>query len=126
MKTLLALLGGITFLMTLLFGILVAIIVVDEHKADFWKQVFPKIKVHDDMAVRSGGQIATGLATLTVNQAGTSSYAGSIGGSGALHRLSPGPAGPGLIRGPGARPRVRPATGRWWAGEVRARGRTAA
>lgn len=32
----------------------------------------------------SGGQIATGLATLTVNQAGTSSYAGSIGGSGAL------------------------------------------
>jgi membrane-bound lytic murein transglycosylase MltF len=37
---------------------LVAIIVVDEHKADFWKQVFPKIKVHDDMAVRSGGQIA--------------------------------------------------------------------
>ena len=37
---------------------LVAIIVVDKHKADFWKQVFPKIKVHDDMAVSTGGEIA--------------------------------------------------------------------
>jgi membrane-bound lytic murein transglycosylase MltF len=37
---------------------LVAIIVVDKHKADFWKQVFPKIKVRDDMAVRTGAQIA--------------------------------------------------------------------
>jgi autotransporter-associated beta strand protein len=32
----------------------------------------------------SGGQIATGLATLTVDQSGSSSYAGSIAGSGAL------------------------------------------
>ena len=37
---------------------LVAIIVVDKHKADFWKKVFPKIKVHDDMALRSGSEIA--------------------------------------------------------------------
>jgi membrane-bound lytic murein transglycosylase MltF len=37
---------------------LVAIIVVDKYKASFWKQVFPKIKVHDDMAVRTGGEIA--------------------------------------------------------------------
>jgi membrane-bound lytic murein transglycosylase MltF len=37
---------------------LVAIIVVDKHKADFWKQGFPKIKVHDDMAVRTGSEIA--------------------------------------------------------------------
>ncbi len=37
---------------------LVAIIVVDKHKASFWKQVFPKIKVHDGMVVRTGGEIA--------------------------------------------------------------------
>ncbi len=37
---------------------LVAIIVVDKHKADFWKQVFPKIKIHDDLAVSTGGEIA--------------------------------------------------------------------
>jgi membrane-bound lytic murein transglycosylase MltF len=36
---------------------LVAVIVVNKHKADFWKQVFPKIKVHDGTAVRSGGEI---------------------------------------------------------------------
>jgi membrane-bound lytic murein transglycosylase MltF len=34
------------------------IIVVDEHKARFWKQVFPDIVVHEDIAVRSGGEIA--------------------------------------------------------------------
>ena len=33
---------------------LVGIIVVDRHKAQFWKQVFPKITVHDDIVVRSG------------------------------------------------------------------------
>lgn len=33
-------------------------IVVDKHKADFWKQVFPGIRVNDDVAVRSGGEIA--------------------------------------------------------------------
>ena len=27
---------------------LVAIVVVDKHKADFWKQVFPKLTVHDE------------------------------------------------------------------------------
>jgi membrane-bound lytic murein transglycosylase MltF len=37
---------------------LVPIIIVDKHKADFWKEVFPKIKVRDDMAVRTGGEIA--------------------------------------------------------------------
>ena len=34
------------------------LIVVDEHKARFWKQVFPDIVMHEDIAVRSGGEIA--------------------------------------------------------------------
>jgi membrane-bound lytic murein transglycosylase MltF len=33
------------------------LIVVDEDKARFWKQVFPDIVVHEDIAVRSGGEI---------------------------------------------------------------------
>ncbi|NJD35736.1 MAG: lytic transglycosylase F [Betaproteobacteria bacterium] len=37
---------------------LMPLIIVDKHKADFWKQVFPKIKVHDGIAVRTGGDIA--------------------------------------------------------------------
>ncbi len=37
---------------------LIPLIVVDKHKADFWKQVFPKITVHDKVVVRSGGEIA--------------------------------------------------------------------
>ena len=37
---------------------LVALVVVDKHIADFWKQVFPKLAVHDDIAVRTGGEIA--------------------------------------------------------------------
>lgn len=37
---------------------LVAIIVVDNHLAKFWKQVFPKLTVHDDITVRTGGEIA--------------------------------------------------------------------
>jgi membrane-bound lytic murein transglycosylase MltF len=37
---------------------LVSILVVDQHIADFWKRVFPKIVVHDTMAVQTGGQIA--------------------------------------------------------------------
>jgi membrane-bound lytic murein transglycosylase MltF len=37
---------------------LVAVIVVDKHKADFWKQIFPKLTVHDDVAVRTGGEVA--------------------------------------------------------------------
>ncbi len=37
---------------------LTPLIIVDKHKADFWKQVFPKITVHADVAVRAGGDIA--------------------------------------------------------------------
>ena len=37
---------------------LIPLIIVDKHKADFWKQVFPKIKVHDQVAVRTGGNVA--------------------------------------------------------------------
>jgi membrane-bound lytic murein transglycosylase MltF len=37
---------------------LVPLIVMDKHKADFWKQVFPKVKVHDRIAIRTGGDIA--------------------------------------------------------------------
>jgi membrane-bound lytic murein transglycosylase MltF len=37
---------------------LVSLIVVDKHKADFWKQVFPAITIHDGIAVRTGGDIA--------------------------------------------------------------------
>jgi len=38
-------------------GVLKAI-VVDSHKAAFWEQVFDKIKVHRDLSVHSGNQIA--------------------------------------------------------------------
>ena len=37
---------------------LIALVIVDKHKADFWKQVFPKITVHDNVVVRSGGDVA--------------------------------------------------------------------
>lgn len=37
---------------------LIPFIIVDKHVADLWRQVFPKIKVHDDIAVRTGGDIA--------------------------------------------------------------------
>ena len=37
---------------------LVPLIIVDKHKADFWKQIFPRIKVHDGIAVRTGGNVA--------------------------------------------------------------------
>ncbi len=37
---------------------LVALIVVDKHKADFWEQIFPQIVVHDDITVRTGGDVA--------------------------------------------------------------------
>jgi membrane-bound lytic murein transglycosylase MltF len=40
---------------------LIPLIVVDKHKADFWVQVFPKIKVHDGVAVRTGGNIACAI-----------------------------------------------------------------
>lgn len=31
---------------------------MDKHTADFWKKVFPKVTVHDDVAVNTGGEIA--------------------------------------------------------------------
>lgn len=37
---------------------LIPLIVVDRHKALFWKQVFPKIQMHDDIVLRDGGSIA--------------------------------------------------------------------
>ncbi len=37
---------------------LVPLIIVDKHKADFWKQIFPQLTVHDNVAVRTGGEIA--------------------------------------------------------------------
>jgi membrane-bound lytic murein transglycosylase MltF len=37
---------------------LIPLIVVDKHVADFWKQVFSKVTVHDSVAVRTGGDIA--------------------------------------------------------------------
>jgi membrane-bound lytic murein transglycosylase MltF len=37
---------------------LVATVVVDKHIADFWKQVFPKLTVHDAITLRTGGEIA--------------------------------------------------------------------
>jgi membrane-bound lytic murein transglycosylase MltF len=40
---------------------LIPLIVVDKHKADLWKQVFPIITVHDGVAVRTGGDIAAAI-----------------------------------------------------------------
>jgi len=40
---------------------LIPLIVVDKHKADLWKQVFPKITVHPDVAVRTGGEVAAAI-----------------------------------------------------------------
>ena len=37
---------------------LIPMIIVDSHKAQFWEQIFDKIKVHADIAVRTGGEIA--------------------------------------------------------------------
>jgi membrane-bound lytic murein transglycosylase MltF len=37
---------------------LIPMIVVDSHKARFWEQIFEDIKVHPDIAVRTGGEIA--------------------------------------------------------------------
>ena len=37
---------------------LIPLIIVDQHKANFWKQVFPNITVHDKVAVRTGADIA--------------------------------------------------------------------
>jgi membrane-bound lytic murein transglycosylase MltF len=45
-------------LMEMLNAGLVPLIVVDKYLADFWKQIFPQITVHGDVAVRTGGEIA--------------------------------------------------------------------
>jgi membrane-bound lytic murein transglycosylase MltF len=37
---------------------LIPLMIVDQHKAAFWKQIFPNITVHDGVAVRTGGAIA--------------------------------------------------------------------
>jgi membrane-bound lytic murein transglycosylase MltF len=37
---------------------LIPMIIMDSHKANFWKQIFDKIQVHPDIAVRTGGNIA--------------------------------------------------------------------
>nr|NIS42452.1 lytic transglycosylase F [Desulfuromonadales bacterium] len=37
---------------------LIPAVIVDSHKAALWAQVFDKIKVHEDLAVHSGGSIA--------------------------------------------------------------------
>ena len=37
---------------------LAPITIVDDYLAEFWSQVFPDIKVHSDLAVRSGGSLA--------------------------------------------------------------------
>ena len=40
---------------------LIPLIVVDKHIADFWKQIFPQLAVHDSVAIRTGGEIAWAL-----------------------------------------------------------------
>ena len=37
---------------------LVSTLVVDRHKMDLWSKVFPKLKVRDDIVLRSGGEVA--------------------------------------------------------------------
>jgi membrane-bound lytic murein transglycosylase MltF len=37
---------------------LVSLVVVNKYLADFWKQIFPQLTVHDDVAVRTSGEIA--------------------------------------------------------------------
>jgi membrane-bound lytic murein transglycosylase MltF len=36
---------------------LVPLVIVDDYMANFWKQIFPKIVVHTEVAVRTGGEI---------------------------------------------------------------------
>lgn len=40
---------------------LIPITVVDDYLADFWKQVFTDLTIHDDIAVRTGGTIAVAI-----------------------------------------------------------------
>jgi membrane-bound lytic murein transglycosylase MltF len=37
---------------------LVSLVIVDKQLADFWKQIFPQLTVHDQIAVRTGGEKA--------------------------------------------------------------------
>jgi membrane-bound lytic murein transglycosylase MltF len=37
---------------------LVSLVIVDKYLADFWKQIFPRLTVHDNIAVRTGGEKA--------------------------------------------------------------------
>jgi membrane-bound lytic murein transglycosylase MltF len=37
---------------------LIPITVVDNHKAEFWKQIFDRVNLHSDLVVNTGGQIA--------------------------------------------------------------------
>ena len=37
------------------------IVVVDDYMADFWSRVFPKLQVHRDVTVRTGGQLAVAV-----------------------------------------------------------------
>jgi len=45
-------------LLEMLHAGLVSLLVVDKHKADFWKQIFPKLVVHETIVVRTGGDVA--------------------------------------------------------------------
>jgi len=37
---------------------IIPLVVVDKHIADFWKQIFPRLAVHDRVSIRTGGEIA--------------------------------------------------------------------
>jgi membrane-bound lytic murein transglycosylase MltF len=37
---------------------LVPLLVVDKYVADFWKQIFPQLTVHEDIALRTGAEVA--------------------------------------------------------------------
>ena len=40
---------------------LMEITVVDDFVAEFWQQVFPNVRLHTDLAARTGGEIAVGV-----------------------------------------------------------------
>lgn len=40
---------------------LIPMVIVDSHKAEFWKEIFDNIQVHTDISINSGGQIAWAL-----------------------------------------------------------------
>jgi len=40
---------------------LVKVMVVDNHIAEFWKQIFPELTLHQDVGLRTGGQIAAAI-----------------------------------------------------------------